>query len=108
MIEKHVYKGDGYKTVMGYDTWRIGLINYCERFSKFTELERHLETDEAFILLNGSATLYTDTEQEQMQKCVVYNIPKGVWHHITMSKDATVMVVENINTDMSNSEIKEL
>ena len=108
MIEKYEYNGEDYKTVMGYGSWRIGLINYSERFSKFCALERHLETDEAFILLDGKATLYTDTERVEMQKRIVYNIPKGVWHHVVMSEDATVMVVENIDTDMSNSEIKEI
>ena len=108
MIEKFEFKGEGYKTVMGFNTWRIGLINYSQRFSKFTELERHLETDEAFVLIKGKATLYTDTESEKMKKGVVYNIKKGVWHHVTMSKKATVMVVENIDTNDQNSEIKEI
>ena len=108
MIEKFEFKGEGYKTVMSFNTWRIGLINYSQRFSKFTELERHLETDEAFVLLKGRATLFTDEQTEKMKKGVVYNVKKGVWHHVVMSKRAKVMVVENINTNDQNSEIKEI
>ena len=42
-----------------FNTWRIGFIKYAERFSMVEYLERHLETDEAFILLDGEATLHT-------------------------------------------------
>ena len=41
-----------------------------------------------------------------MEPMVVYNIPKGEWHHITVSRDATVLVVENANTSKENSESK--
>ena len=106
MIEKHTFTGEDFKVAMQFENWKIGLLRYSERFSVFDRLERHLLTDEAFILLDGEAVLYTDTEQERMQKCVVYNIPKAVWHHIAVSKDATVMVVENSSTCDANSEIK--
>ena len=39
-----------------------------------------------------------------MGKCTVYNIPKGEWHHITVSDDITVMVVENSDTSPENTE----
>jgi hypothetical protein len=106
MIEKYFYNGEDFSVAMQYEGWKIGLLRYSERFSKFDRLERHLLTDEAFILLNGTATLYTDTEVVEMEKCVVYNIKKAGWHHITVSKDATVMVVENSNTCDENTEIK--
>lgn len=106
MIEKHVFNGEDFKVAMEFEKWKIGLLRYSKRFSVFDRLERHLLTDEAFILLDGEAVLYTDTEKEQMQKCVVYNIPKAEWHHIVVSKDATVMVVENSSTCDENTEIK--
>lgn len=105
MIEKHAFTGEDFKSVMTFGGWKIGLLRYSERFSKFGVLERHLLTDEAFILLSGAATLYTDTEIEEMQKNVVYNVPKGVWHHIVVSRDATVMVVENADTGEANTQI---
>jgi len=106
MIEKYGFNGEDFKSVLEFESWKIGLLRYSERFSEFTRLERHLLTDEAFILLEGQATLYTDTEEEIMQTGIVYNIPKGVWHHIVVSRDATVMVVENANTSSDNTEIK--
>jgi mannose-6-phosphate isomerase-like protein (cupin superfamily) len=106
MIEKHFYNGEDFKVAMQFESWKIGLLRYSDRFSKFDMLERHLLTDEAFILLDGTAILYTDQEQVEMQKNIVYNIPKAGWHHITVSKDATVMVIENASTCDENTEIK--
>lgn len=104
MIQKLSFNGEDFKVMMRFEGWKIGFLRYSERFSKFCQLERHLETDEAFVLLDGSATLYTENEKIPMQKCAIYNIPKGEWHHITVSDGATVMVVENSGTDKDNTE----
>ena len=108
MIAQFSFAGEGFQSLLQYEGWKIGFLRYAERFAAFRQLERHLETDEAFVLLCGSATLYTEQEQVSMQPCRVYNIPRGVWHHITVSPDATVMVVENSNTDRENTEKKYL
>lgn len=104
MIEKHIFTGNDFNVMMKSEGWKIGFLRYSERFAEFKMLEKHNETDEAFILLEGKANLYTDTESCEMEKCTLYNIPRGVWHHITVSKDATVMVVENSNTCKENTE----
>lgn len=84
--------------------WKVAYLGYCERFSKFTELERHLETDEVFVLLRGSACLYIEEEKYDMEPGVVYNVPKGQWHHIVVSEDAAVLVVESSDTSAENTE----
>ncbi|MBQ2715121.1 MAG: cupin [Clostridia bacterium] len=106
MIEKYSFDGEDFLSVLQFESWKIGILRYSERFSSFSRLERHNLTDEAFILLEGSATLYTDTESVEMQKCVVYNIKKGVWHHIVVDENTTVMVVENSSTSSENTDIK--
>lgn len=108
MIQSFEYTGEDFKAIMQFEGWKIGFLRHSERFSKFDILERHLETDEAFILLEGCATLFTENEQVKMQPCRLYNIPKGEWHHITVSEDATVMVVENSSTSLNNTERKRL
>lgn len=104
MIEKYRFCGEDFKTLMQFEGWKIGFLRYSERFSKLSELERHLMSSEAFVLLEGSAILYTGNETCKMERCVLYNIPQGEWHHITVSGDATVMVVENSNTSRENTE----
>ena len=100
------FKGEDFKVMMESDAWKIGFLRYSERFSEFKVLERHLQTDEAFVLLEGEAVLYENSKAHQMEKCKVYNIARGVWHHIVVSRDATVMVVENADTSGENTEIK--
>jgi len=106
MIETSSFTGEDFLVVKQFENWKIGFLRYSKRFSVFDRLERHMLTDEAFILLEGQATLYTDTESVVMQKNIVYNIPKAEWHHIVVSKDATVMVVENSSTCEENTQIK--
>ena len=106
VIEKKTFDGVDFKVVHQFEGWKIGFLKFSDRFSKFDRLERHMLTDEVFILLSGEAMLYTDTEQMEMQKNFVYNIPKAEWHHIVVSEDAYVMVVENSSTCDDNTEIK--
>ena len=108
-MEKYSYNGEDFKAVLTTTDWKIGLLRFSERFSKPCVLERHLKPDEAFVLLNGSADLYIKNADETleitpMENGVVYNIPKGEWHHIVVSRDALVMVVENSDTSKENTE----
>lgn len=108
-MEKYTYNGEDFKAIISNDNWKIGLLKYSERFAKFGVLERHLKTDEAFILLKGEAVLYVRDEQNvinetKMEPEAVYNVLKGEWHHIVVSEDATVLVVENSDTSKENTE----
>ncbi len=107
-MEIYNFCGEDFKSVMQFEGWKIGLLRHSERFSAFTVEERHLKTDEAFILLEGNATLYEEKKPYIMEKCKVYNVKKGLWHHIVVSEDATVLIVENSDTTNENTERKYL
>mgnify|MGYP000172863078 FL=1 len=76
------------------------------------KVDKHLNTDEAFILKVGVALLIAadvegdivDFEIVNMKQGVLYNIPKGVWHNIALSHDAEVFIVENSYTHESDFE----
>lgn len=111
MIESYKYEGEDFKVVMSYEGWRIGILRNSERFSASDHIwERHLLTDEAFILLSGAAVLFAKDdggkiEKVEMKPCTVYNIRKNLWHHIIVADEkTTVLVVENSNTSHSNTE----
>ena len=106
MIEKTTHIDEGFKIMASFGEWKVGMLRYNERFSRFAEMERHLLTDEVFVLLSGRAVLYTDKEEIEMEQGAVYNVPFGVWHHIVVSEDANVLVVENANTSKENTEKK--
>ena len=97
---------DGYNPLVDYNSWRVAVINYAERFDKISRLERHMETDEVFILLLGSAELIIGSEKKTyvMESGKIYNVKKGTWHNIRISKTATVAVVENNDTGVHNTE----
>lgn len=92
-----------------YEGWLVGLLSYYDGFSSLSALERHNLTEEAFILVKGEATLYTADKDLNISDCImevgtVYTVEKGEWHHIVVSKDALVIVVENSNTATENSD----
>ena len=97
---------EGFKVAAEYGEWKVGMLRYNERFSRLGEMERHMLTDEVFVLVSGSATLYTDAEEKQMEQGTVYTVPVAVWHQIVVSEDASVVVVENRNTSIENTEKK--
>ena len=102
-MEIFEFKGQDFKCVMEFEGWKIGMLRYGERFSDYKTRERHLKTDEVFILLEGEATIYEEDKSYEMEKGKVYNVKKGLWHHIVVSEDATVLVVENSDTSMENT-----
>ena len=102
------FNGDGYKPIVSYNGWRVAIANACERL--FTDnpqrLERHLESDEVFILLCGEATLHIGVKSERhaMLPGMVYNVKRGEWHAITMIPGTKVAIIENDDTCEANTE----
>ncbi len=108
-IEIYLPPKSAYQTVLKYEGWRIGLITSADIFTNITYLERHMLTDEAFILLRGKATLLHMNQEGKLSKFEmetgkVYNVPKANWHNVIISEDGVVMVVENADTCRDNAE----
>jgi ureidoglycolate hydrolase len=105
-IEIYEFEGEGYEPTMNYGEWRVALMNYSENLAKLTKYERHLLTDEVFVLLEGKSTLIVGESKTEykMEKFKIYNIKRGVWHGTVMSADAKLLIVENHNTSAENSE----
>ena len=118
MDEKYLqivqHTGENYLPVIRFDAWRVAVLNSHARFRRenMCQLERHLLTDESFILLKGEAALYVSDgdathaghiEVFPLEPCKVYNVRQGVWHAIEVSEDASVLVVENDDTTKDNS-----
>ena len=72
----------------------------------YQEMERHLETDEVFVLLQGEAGLLIGKERLQIPLEIgkVCNVKKGIWHRVYMTPGAKVLIVENTNTGSHNTE----
>ena len=100
------YNGVGYDRTMNFGEWRVAFLNYAERFDVIDKLERHMLTDEVFVLLSGRASLVTGKEflETPLEPCKIYNVKQGAWHALLMDPDAKVLIVENHDTARENSE----
>ena len=107
------YEGPGIGGIVEGREYTILLLNYLPRLSpdKITDMQRHLETDESFILLQGKAVLFAaedaekpgDLEHYVMEPGVIYTVPKNIWHTQAMTEDAKILLVENSGTVAENS-----
>ena len=112
-IETKEYRGPAYVPVVDYDAWRVAIMRYCDDLlvDNLCYMQKHDETDEVFVLLEGKCILYAAGEGETLEEIEgidleplkVYNVKKGIWHTHALSEDATVLIVENRDTDDSNS-----
>ena len=103
---------EGYRRLVENPVWTVAVINYAPRFdaANFARMERHLKTDEVFFLLAGHATLVVGEmmERVEMEPTKLYTMEQGEWHHILVSQDAKVLVVENSDTSPANTEYRDI
>lgn len=111
-IDIKSYSGEGFHIAMEFESWKLGIFNSapCWQESSITYVQKHTLSDEAFVLLKGSCTLYISAEETPTQLYAVamkperiYNIHQNVWHSHVLGNDTTVIVAENSNTDPENS-----
>ncbi len=118
LLEVRQHTGSGYLPLVDFASWRVAILNFADelRLEKITRLQRHNETDEVFVLLQGRCLLFIGSGADQvirihgvnLEPRKLYNVRKGVWHHHTLSVDAMVLVVENRDTTYDNSPFCEL
>lgn len=104
----------GFKPLIFCNDWRVATLCYTPDLypPHIGYVERHMETDEVFVLMKGQVTLFIGGNEKTvdrfeivpMQPLKTYNVRQGVWHNVIMSKDAVILLVENGDTAESNSE----
>ncbi len=117
-IENYSYSEEGMKRVFENEKWTVGIKNWkpANDITGIDCLERHNQTDELFVLVSGSCTLIFANEAEKgykfesvkMEQNKVYNIPATLWHNTITCKDTKMILIEDSNTSMSNSDILSL
>ena len=109
------YHGEGTKPVVESGEWSVGIKNYKSGndINFFDYVEKHKLTDEVFILLQGKCVLLIDKSDGAcvdftcipLEPGKVYCIKKGIWHNAVVSQDAKIILVENRDTSIANSEV---
>lgn len=113
LLEIREYNGEGYQPLVDFGAWRVAVLRFCDelRPENLTNMQRHDETDEVFVLLAGRCILYLGEGQTQVEALhavdlaplKLYNVKRAVWHTHALSEDASVLVVENRMTTEENS-----
>lgn len=113
LLQVSEYKGEGYLSLIHYEKWRVAELRYCDELlpHNITKLQCHSMTDEIFVLLQGECTLFIasgagrieDIYAQPLKPLKIYNVKKGTWHSHTLSRDATVLIIENDDTCDDNS-----
>ena len=111
----------------------MGKINFQDKLAKFSELwtpkviaemndyqfklvkiqgefvwHNHSDTDEVFIVIEGSMRIEFDEETVELNEGEMYVVPKGVQHKPYAETECKVMLVEPkgvVNTGESDSEL---
>ncbi len=107
-IEISFSSDEGYAPLISSGGWRVSVVNSCERLleENLVKSERHLFTDEAFVLLRGGAVLFIGKERlrYELEPCKTYNVKAGCFHSLALLADSCVLIVENDDTSAENSE----
>lgn len=114
-IEIIPFQEQGYQSLVDFMDWRVAVLKFCEDLliENISHVQKHLLTDEVFVLIKGKCTLFLagdgektgDLKKVEMCPGNVYVVKKGVWHNHIMSEDGEVLIVENRNTSDENSPV---
>jgi hypothetical protein len=113
LLEISQYTGEGYQPLVDFENWRVAILRYIDELEpqNLSTMQRHNETDEVFVLLEGRCILFlgegdstiTRIHAQDMEPLKLYNVKRACWHTHTLIKDASVLIVENRDTTTLNS-----
>jgi len=113
LLEIKYYEGAGYQPMVDYGEWRVAILRFDDELlpENISNMQRHDETDEVFVLLEGRCILFLGSGSEvvedifavDMEPNRLYNVRKSCLHNHTLSRDAVVLIVENRDTTLENS-----
>lgn len=113
-VEIRSFRGQGYMPLVTHGTWRAAVLRYNDEMlpDAIDRMERHTLTDEVFILTAGRASLLIGGNQPELSEIEAidmktgdfYNVKRNTWHAVLMSPDANIVIVENDNTSLENTE----
>ena len=110
MIEIIKREKDGFCPTVTFGGWKTAFISYSEQYDKIKVMKRHNLTDETFYLIEGKATCYILEDGKftliPLEKGKAYNVKAGTWHHLRVSQDGLLAVVENSDTNKDNTQTK--
>lgn len=125
MIKEMIGEPKGFRVMHEYGGWRIAYHAYEEKINSIRALKNwgvHVDSDEAFVLVEGKAVLATSGTLEQPAPAIVeeirpgnlYVVEHGERHAIALAEGAAVLIMENrdmsnfIETEINSEEMKKI
>jgi ureidoglycolate hydrolase len=118
LLEIRHFSGKGYQTLIDFNTWRVAILRWEDTSppGNIESMERHTQTDEVFVLLEGEATLVLGGNaakvdgiySQKLEPCKLYNVKQNAWHTALLSHDVSILLVENCDTGVENTEYCDL
>ena len=115
LVEIGTYLGNGYESVIRYGGWRAAYLNNTtDEISYPTYFERHTQSAELFVLVEGRGKLLLspdgehDFEAVDMEPLMMYNVPPTSFHATVTEPGCRLLIVENSDVSKQNSEYRDL
>ena len=108
------WEEEGFRPLISFGDWLVALLNWELRFDKASvgQVERHNETDEVFVLLQGHSIIFVVDDEsakvKDMEPGVVYNVTRSAWHSVIGDRSAKWLIVESNTTSQENSDFRPL
>ena len=114
-LEVFTHEAAGYQPLVYSRDWMVALLNYEDimALENAVDIERHVQTDEVFILLHGQAAFYLvagggPLQVVDLQPGLVYKVTPGTWHNLLATREAAFAIVEKRDTDKFDTQVRPL
>lgn len=107
------YEGEGIGGYVPSGEFLVSILNHLPRLcpEKTVSMQKHIRSDECFVLLQGRAMLFLADGEDapdrieavELEPGTICTVPKNVWHSPVMTPDARILLVENRDTTDENS-----
>lgn len=105
----------GYHPLVYFGGWRVAFLNDTPKFhlENIRDMQRHNTSDEVFLLIQGSCTLYAGDGGDagvgritavELEPGRMYNVRRGVWHTHVTGPEAKIAIIEDADVSPDNSE----
>ena len=111
MVTVKSFEKEGFFPVFQNSAFKCAFITHSDQYShgKILQMKQHNDSDEVFVLLQGSAVLLTRESatslclQTTLEKNKAYNVHQGVFHYLAVSEDALLFVAESGSMEPKNT-----
>jgi hypothetical protein len=113
-LEVHRWDAPGYQPLVFSAGWQAALLNWepAMDLASLSEIERHNQTDEVFVLWRGRGALFISTDEGmtllEMKAGEVVNVRRGTWHGVLADRQASWVIVEGRDAHLNDTEIRKM